>query len=114
MTEHGEKFAHKDGMDIDELTKMAYETISLAHEVLDVLHLEIGSSAKKYKTEDEFLRGTLINLKEILADPENYLDSWSYLETVNLKSFVKGIEILMSHVEKTLKKPQHERGKTAF
>lgn len=101
-------------MDTDELTEMAYETISLAHEVLDVLRLEIGASAKDYLTEDEFLRGTLKNLKDILADPEGYLDSWNYLDTVNTKRFVKGIEILMNHIKKTLRKPQHERGKTAF
>jgi hypothetical protein len=93
---------------------MAYDTILLAHEVLDVLRLEIGASAKDYLTEDEFLRGTLINLKDIVADPESYLDTWDYLDTVNPKRFVKGIEILMNHVEKTLKTPQHERGKTAL
>jgi len=60
--------APEDGMDTDELTEMAYDTISLAHEVLDVLRLENGASAKEYGTEDEFLRGTLINLKDILTD----------------------------------------------
>jgi hypothetical protein len=73
--------APEDGMDTDELTEMAYDTILLAHEALDVLSLEIGASAKDYLTEDEFLRGTLIILKDILADPESYLDSWNYLDT---------------------------------
>jgi hypothetical protein len=101
-------------MDIDELTEMAYDTIALAHEVPDVLRLEIGASAKEYGTEDEFLRGTLINLKDILVDPESYLDSWNYLDTVEPKRFVKGIEMLMNHVEKTLNTPQPERGSTVF
>ncbi len=101
-------------MDTDELTEMAYDTISLAHEVLDVLRLEIGASARDYLTEDEFLIGTLIKLKDILADSESYLDSWNCLDTVNPKRFVKGVEILMNHVEKTLNAPLHERGKTAF
>jgi hypothetical protein len=106
--------APEDGMDTDELTEMAYDTILLAHEALDVLSLEIGASAKDYLTEDEFLRGTLIILKDILADPESYLDSWNYFDTVNPKRFGKGIEILMNHVEKTLNTPLHERGKTVF
>lgn len=106
--------APEDGMDTDELTAMAYDTISLAQEVLDVLRLEISASAKEYETEDEFLRGTLINLQDILADPESYLDSWNYLDTVDSKRFVKGIEILMNHIEKTLNTPQHERGSAGF
>ncbi len=101
-------------MDTDELTEMAYNTISLAHDVLDALRLEIGASAKDYLTEDEFLRGTLTNLKDISADPESYLDSWNYLDTVNPKRFVKGIDNLIGHVEKTLNTLQHQRGKTAF
>jgi len=52
--------------------------------------------------------------KDILADPGSYLDSWNYLDTVDPERFVKGIEILVNHVEKTLNTPQHERGSTAF
>lgn len=36
------------------------------------------------------------------------------MDTVNLKRFVKGIENLTTHVEKTLNTPQIQRGKTAF
>ena len=101
-------------MDTDELTEMAYETISLAHEVLDALCLELGASAKDYLTEDEFLNGTLANLKDILADPESYLDSWNYLDTMSPQRFMKGIKRLISHVEKTLNTPHSQRGKSAL
>ncbi|MCK9418105.1 MAG: hypothetical protein M0R70_01860 [Nitrospirae bacterium] len=101
-------------MDTDELTAMAYETISLAHEVLDALCLELGASAKEYLTEDAFLNGTLASLKDILADPEGYLDSWNYLDMVSPQHFIKGIKSLISHVEKTLNTPQYQRGKSAL
>lgn len=101
-------------MDTDELTEMAYETISLAHEVLDALCLELGASAKDYLTEDEFLNGTLANLKDILADPESYLDSWNYLDTMSPQRFMKGIKSLIGHVEKTLNTPHDQRGKSAL
>jgi hypothetical protein len=101
-------------MDTDELTEMAYNTILLAYDVLDVLRLEIGASAKDYLTEDEFLRGTLANLKDISTDPESYLDSWNYLDMVNPKLFLKGVNNLISYVEKTLGTPQYQRGKTVI
>ncbi len=86
-------------MDTDDLTEMAYATISIANEVLDALRLEIGASAKDYLSEDDFLTGTLSNLKDILADPESYLDSWNYMDTVNSKRFAKGIEKIIRLVE---------------
>jgi hypothetical protein len=101
-------------MDTDDLTKMAYDTLWLAHEVLDVLCLEIGATAKDYLTEDEFLRGTLSNLQDISTDPEDYLDSWNCLDSLNSKRFAKGIEALIAHIEKTLDTPQDQRGKAAF
>jgi hypothetical protein len=42
-------------MDTDDLTPMAYETITRAEEVLDVLRSEIGASASDTKSEDDFL-----------------------------------------------------------
>ena len=66
-------------MDTDDLTEMAYETLTQAHAVCDVLRAGIGASATSFKTEDEFLRGTLEFLDGILADPEEYLESWNLL-----------------------------------
>ncbi len=63
-------------MDTNDLSEMAYETIARAYDVLDVLRSEIGASVKEFKTEDEFLNGTLEFLKEILDNPRDYLDGW--------------------------------------
>ena len=86
-------------MDTDDLIEQAYETIRRAHEVLDVLRVEIGASAREYSSEDDFLRGTLKRLKGILNDPDSYLDSWNYLDTVNSKRFTAGIMGLIDHLE---------------
>ncbi len=61
-------------MDTDYLTELAYETLSKAFDVSDILRAEIGASALAFKTEADFLRGTLAFLDEILEDPEEYLD----------------------------------------
>ena len=96
------------------MTEQAYETIQLAHEVLDVLRVEIGATAINYTKEEDFLRGTLKRLKSILNNPNNYLESWYYLDTVDSKRFAAGIRDLIDHVEKTLNTPQNQRGKTAL
>lgn len=98
-------------MDTDDLTEMAYETLAQAHAVCDVLRAEIGASAASFKTEDEFLRGTLEFLDAILADPEEYLESWNLLDDTNARSFVKGIHVVRNHVSATLNTPAKERGK---
>ena len=64
-------------MDTDDLTPMAYETLSRAFEFCDVLRAEIGAAAAEFRTADDFLRETWRYLTEILADPEGYLDSWN-------------------------------------
>lgn len=101
-------------MDTDNLSALAYETISRAGEVLDVLRAEIGASALEYRTEDEFLKGTMRWLDEILDDPREYLDSWNYLDTVDEKGFVSGVLDLKSHIQKTMTIPLASRGDPAF
>jgi hypothetical protein len=98
-------------MDTDDLTEPAYAVLPRAHEVLDVLRVEIGASAREYSSEDDLLRGTLKRLKGILNDPDSYLDSWNYLDTAEPKQFVEGVRSPIDHVEKTLSTPQHQRGK---
>jgi hypothetical protein len=91
---------------------MAYETLAQAHAVCDVLRAEIGASAASFKTEDEFLRGTLEFLDDILADPEEYLESWSL--PGETRSFVAGIRVVRNHVSATLITPVAQRGKSPF
>jgi hypothetical protein len=98
-------------MDTDDLTPMAYETISRAGDVLDVLRSEIGASASGKKTEDEFLRGVRSHLREILRSANSYLDDWNYLDTVNVRDFRAGVKVVLAHVEKTMATPVAQRGK---
>ena len=101
-------------MDTDDLTEMAYETLARAYAVCDVLRAEIGASAAGFKTEDEFLRGTLEFLDTILADPEDYLESWNLLDETDTQSFVGGIRVLRDHVSATANTPPAQRGKAPF
>ena len=64
--------------------------------------------------DDEFLRGPLKFLDAILADPEEYLESWDLLGDTNAQSFVKGIRVVRNHVSATLNTPAEERGKPPF
>ena len=101
-------------MDTDDLTPMAYEMIILAGDVLDVLKAEIGASAENKETEDDFLRGVRIHLRSILASARTYLDRWTYLDTVSVRDFRRGVEELLEHVEKTLTTPYEKRGERQF
>ena len=90
---------------------MAYDTISLAGDVLDVLRSEIGASAAGKKTEDDFLRSVRSHLRGILRSAREYLDGWNYLDTVNIRNFRTGVKGLLAHVEKTLATSLEDRGK---
>lgn len=101
-------------MDTDDLTPMAYDTLSRSYRVCDVLRAEIGASAAGFKTEDAFLQGTATFLDTILEDPEDYLDSWNLLGEVDTASFVEGVRAVQAHVAATLKTPRQQRGKPPF
>ena len=101
-------------MDTSYLTPMAYETISRAGDVLDVLRSEIGASASEKKTEDDFLRGVRAHLRGILKSAREYLDEWNYLDEINIRQFRKSVSQLLDHVETTLGTPYDQRGEPDF
>ena len=101
-------------MDTDDLTPMAYETIMKAEEVLDVLRSEVGASASDKKSEDDFLRGVRVHLRRILRSAREYLDSWNYLDSVDIRSFRKGVKEILAYVEQTLATPYEQRGAPPF
>ncbi len=101
-------------MDTDFLTPMAYQTISLAGDVLDVLRSEIGASAAGRKTEDDFLRGAQRHLRSIIRSASSYLDYWNYLDEVNIRAFRRGVADVLAHVDRTLATPYAQRGKPEF
>jgi hypothetical protein len=99
-------------VDTDDLTPMAYEAIVMAEEVLDVLKAEIGASAPDKKSEDDFLRGVRTHLRRVLRSPREYLDDWNYLDSVDIRSFRRGVKGILAHVEGTLATPYEERRTT--
>ena len=101
-------------MDTDELTEMAYEIITRADDVLDVLRSEIGASASDKETEDDFLRGVATHLRRIRRSPKLYLDDWNYLEEVDVKVFTNEAAELLAYVEKVLATPYSQRREPAF
>jgi hypothetical protein len=101
-------------MDTDDLTEMAYEIITRADDVLDALRTEIGASAIKMKTEDDFLRGVEARLRKILKSPKSYLDTWNYSEKIEITDFQKRLSELISFVNEVLATPYSQRGETAF
>ncbi|MDO8540425.1 MAG: hypothetical protein Q7S40_08275 [Opitutaceae bacterium] len=101
-------------MDTDDLTPMAYSTLSLAYDACEPMRAEIGMAARDYRTEDEYLRGIAKFLKEILEDPREYLESWNMEDEVDVKAFTAAVEGLLAHIGLTLSTPRAKRGKPPF
>ncbi len=101
-------------MDTDYLTPMAYETITHAYDVLDVLRSEIGASSRHFVAEDDFLNGTKEFLKKIIEAPKEYLDYWHYLDEMDIHEFALRVRSVLDHVETTLATPYEERGEPEF
>jgi hypothetical protein len=101
-------------MDTDDLTPMAYVTLSLGYEACEPLRAEIGAAAAEFKTEDEFLHGIARFIEDILRDPEDYLNSWDLLDEIQQASFSERVRRVRDHITVTLKTPRAERGKPPF
>ena len=101
-------------MDTDDLTPMAYETITLAGDVLVVLRVEVGALTIGKLTEDDFLSSVREHLQGILRFPRRYLDAWNCLDTTDIRDFKNGVEKLLCHIERTLGTPLDQRGKPPF
>jgi hypothetical protein len=101
-------------MDTDELTAMAYQTITLAYDASEILRAELGASASVFSCEDDFLEGTIGYLDEVLSNPRDYLDTLNALNDTDVLKFSDGVRRLRDHVVGTLKTPHSERGGTGF
>ena len=101
-------------MDTDDLTPMAYETLSLAYQASDYLRAEVGAVAMRYPTEDEFLIGIRGFLQEIRRSPKEYLDSHDLVDSISVKAFVRHIDCTQAHITLTLEVPLSERGEPPF
>jgi len=101
-------------MDTDDLTPMAYATLSLGYEACEPLRAEIGAAAAEFNAEDEFLQGMSKFMEDILRDPEDYLDSWDLPDEIDKASFAARVRRVQEHIAATLKTPQAQRGKPPF
>lgn len=101
-------------MDTDDLTPMAYSTLSRAYDACEPMRAEIGAAAMDYRTEDEYLRGIAEFLARILAAPSDYLESWNMGSELDAKTFATAVEDILAYVRLTLGTPIGERGKPPF
>jgi len=53
-------------------------------------------------------------MQELLDAPEEYLDSWDMLESVEVDAFLAAIRRVKAHVAATLETPIAQRGKPPF
>ncbi|MDD1650281.1 MAG: hypothetical protein LUO80_07790 [Methylococcaceae bacterium] len=63
-------------MDTDDLTEMAWDVIVRAACVSDTLKAELGAMARRFQSEDEWLRGVRAHLEKITENPAEYADAW--------------------------------------
>ena len=101
-------------MDTDYLTPMAYDLITRADEILDVLKTEIGVSCAKYDSEDAFLKGALEYIDRKINDPESYLGFWNYLDEIDVDEFKAKLKELKKFIIETIDTPLIERGEPPF
>ena len=97
-------------MDTDDLSPMAYETLSKALLAFEPMRAEIGALACDYRCEDEYLTGILSFLDEILESPADYLDFWNSSDEIDIKRFRNSVKAVHAHVKLTLSTPKKSRG----
>ena len=101
-------------MDTDDLTPMAYRTLSLAYEACEPMRAELGCAASGYDTEDEYLAGVLEFLEEVLDAPRHYLERWNLSSHIDAPAFASRVKRAHAHAATTLRTPRSDRGKPPF
>ncbi len=91
------------------MTPMAYGCIIIANEASDILKTEIGAACSRFEEENEYLKGILKFVREIEKDPEDYLESWSLLDEIDISIFKAAVTRLREHIENTIRMPFEER-----
>lgn len=98
-------------MDTDDLEDMAYRCliVSSGRKCRDPMLL-VGVSSRGYSTEDNYLRGVLGLLEEILEDPDDFLEENCFEEAVDSPSLVASLDNLAEDVHRVLLTPIEDRG----
>lgn len=98
----------------DDLTPMAYEVLVRAHNIVDVLRIEIGVACAGYETEDLFLQGAVQLIEQRLKGSVSYLDFWKYLDAIDVAHFKKDLKDLKKFIFQVMETPLSERGMPPF
>jgi hypothetical protein len=100
-------------MDTDDLSEMAWGIIARAARVSDTLKADLGARSRRYRNEDDWLRGVLKFLQRIAEDPGDYVECWNLEEEEGVNAAtMRGIALELSRrAKETLAKPPTQRGK---
>lgn len=98
-------------MDTDDLTHMAYQCLIVSSgRICRDLMVWIGASGRSYPTEDDYLRGVLGLLEELLEDPDDFLGENCFEEAIESSSLMASLENIAEDVQKVLSTPIEARG----
>ncbi len=103
-------------MDTDDFSDLAYDIIIQAARVSDTLKAELGSMARDYGQEEDWLHGAEKHLRGIQAHPQDYVDLWSLDEFEGVTP-IKIQELatrLLRKISEILATPQEMRGQREF
>jgi hypothetical protein len=91
---------------------MAYEVITNATRVSGTLKAELGAMAGRYRGEDAWLGGVKEHLRDILEDPEDYVEYWDLEEAEGVSASRIGAcaKALLHEVDTLLALPMDQRG----
>jgi len=99
-------------MDTDDFSEMAYNIIVQAARLSDTLETELGALSRNHKNENDWLRAVQELCREIIADPDAYVDFWNLVEeeriTAQRISEIAGL--LSAQVDIVLAVPLINRG----
>jgi len=103
-------------MDTDDFSDMAYGIIIQAAQVSDTLKAELGSMARDYGQEDDWLLGAEKHLRVIQAHPQDYVDLWGLdeFEEVSPIKIQELATLLLRKISDILATPQEMRGQREF
>jgi len=103
-------------MDTDDFSEMAWGIIVRAGRVSDTLKVELGALSRKYRSEDDWLRGVREHLEEIVEDPDDYVEFWHLeeFEGVTAGTIRELATELCRRVDEVLATSLNERGNRCY
>ncbi len=92
-------------MDTDDLFEEARVIFLTAFEISEFLRVDIGSMAKKYKNENDYLDAVHKFVISIVNDQSDYLDVWLLEERLDQRKLIDFVQ----QIEEIKNIPQNER-----